>query len=1313
MSLLRVLMLVDTVSESDMLARELRQTGFELAMSCATTEAAYLAALESPLDLILADAALPAFDALHALQILRTSELDIPLIVVTDLVGEASAIECVRLGATDFVFKDRPARLGSVVVRALAQRALRAHARAAEVALRESEERFRSAYDYAAIGMALVGLDGGWLQANRALCDFTGYTESELLATTFQAITHPDDLAIDLSNVRLLVAGEIPSYQMEKRYLHKDGATIWALLSVSLVRDALRQPRYFISQIQDITQRKQTDAARALLAAIVDSSDDAIIGVALDGIVLSWNSGAKHLYGYRADQMIGQPIAILRPPHEQEEAAQMYERLGRGESTTQIETVRLRNDGQLIDVALTTSAITDASGAISGFSTISRDISVRKRDDRLLRQKTAFIQLFQEVAVAANQVTSLEQALQTAVDAICIHIGWPLGHVYLPDPDMPGGLLPTSIWHLDDAQRFATFRSITEAVRLAPGIGLPGQVVASRKPAWLADIILDFSTPRTRVIQESGVRAGFALPVVVDDNVVAVLEFFATEVIEPDAAMLDVLQHVGTQLGRVVERMRAEAALRESEERFRVLFAHSPDAIVLLDLHHPDLSWPIVECNDVACRMNGYTRDELIGQPIDLLNDTAGSRAERATYLEQIRRDGKIRFDGVHRRKDGSLFPIEVVSSLIMVAGRELVMGIDRDISERKRAEDALRTAEAQYRTLVEQLPAIVYTAKIDQQSSTSYVSPQVETILGFSPEEWLARPGQWIEQVHPDDRAHVLEAVHRTQTSGTPVSQEYRAFTRDGRLIWLRDAARVVRDDADRPLFIHGITLDITERKLAEDALRTAEAQYRTLVEQIPAIIYTAEIDSYSTTRYVSPQIEAILGFTPAEWLADPDLWLQQVHPDDRQRMLESVGHAHASDQSLPVEFRSYTRDGRIVWLRDAARVVRDDAGQPLFMQGITLDITESKQAETALRLSETRHRALINAMPDMLFRLDKAGVYLDYTEDSRSDLLQLPPDLRGKKLADVLPPDVTRAMMACIDRAFATGLAQVVEYQLVLPKGIREFEARIVICGADEVLVIVRNITERKQIERMKNEFVATVSHELRTPLTSIRGALGLIAGGVAGAVPPNVQRMVDIACTNSDRLIRLINDILDIEKIESGNLAFALQPFALLPLVAQAIEANRAYGAQFNVTFTLDDLAHDRWVNVDSDRLIQALTNLLANAAKFSPPGGTVLVRVSRNADMLQVAISDQGPGIPAAFRDRLFQKFAQADSSTTREKGGTGLGLSITKAIIERLGGQIACAPNQRGATFVIDLPAWHMPTPDAADALALPRVLSGT
>jgi DNA-binding response OmpR family regulator len=220
--------------------------------------------------------------------------------------------------------------------------------------------------------------------------------------------------------------------------------------------------------------------------------------------------------------------------------------------------------------------------------------------------------------------------------------------------------------------------------------------------------------------------------------------------------------------------------------------------------------------------------------------------------------------------------------------------------------------------------------------------------------------------------------------------------------------------------------------------------------------------------------------------------------------------------------------------------------------------------------------------------------------------------------------------------------------------------------------------------------------VSHELRTPLTSIRGSLGLIAGGVAGEVPLKARSMVDIAYKNSERLIRLINDILDIEKIESGKMVFCFQPVELAPLLQSTIEANRAYGQQLDISFDLEIAAANAWVYADCDRLVQALTNLLSNAAKFSRPGSRVLVTLARHGELIRIAIRDRGQGIPDAFRTRLFQKFAQVDASDARQKGGTGLGLSITKAIVDKLGGRIELTSELNvGSTFAIDLPEWNL------------------
>jgi PAS domain S-box-containing protein len=248
-------------------------------------------------------------------------------------------------------------------------------------------------------------------------------------------------------------------------------------------------------------------------------------------------------------------------------------------------------------------------------------------------------------------------------------------------------------------------------------------------------------------------------------------------------------------------------------------------------------------------------------------------------------------------------------------------------------------------------------------------------------------------------------------------------------------------------------------------------------------------------------------------------------------------------------------------------------------------------------------------------------------------------------------------------------------------------------------------RDMTVRQEIDRLKSEFITTVSHELRTPLTSIRGALGLLAGGVTGELSHPPKKMVDIAYKNSERLTRLVNDILDIERIEGGQLAFQIAPLDLTCLVEQAIEANRGYGSQFGVTFALTHSMPSTHVQGDADRLAQVFTNLLSNAAKFSPTGGTVEVAITRQDTQLRVGITDHGPGVPEAFRARIFGKFAQADGSATRQNGGAGLGLSIAKAIVERHGGRIDyISAHNQGATFFVDLPEW-MPT-GAACAPAL-------
>ena len=251
-----------------------------------------------------------------------------------------------------------------------------------------------------------------------------------------------------------------------------------------------------------------------------------------------------------------------------------------------------------------------------------------------------------------------------------------------------------------------------------------------------------------------------------------------------------------------------------------------------------------------------------------------------------------------------------------------------------------------------------------------------------------------------------------------------------------------------------------------------------------------------------------------------------------------------------------------------------------------------------------------------------------------------------------------------------------------------------------------LVRDISEREEMDRMKKEFISTVSHELRTPLTSINASIGLLSDGVMGELPPETREMLAIARSNSDRLLRLINDILDIEKIESGQVEYELQVLEVRPLVEQALASARATADPLSVSFSVHDSAPGARIRTDADRLLQVLTNLLSNATKFSPRGGVVGVTIARRDGSIRMSVSDEGPGIPESFRQRVFQKFAQADASDRRQKGGTGLGLSICKAILEQLGGQIDFETKSgKGTTLFFDLPEWserHAERPARAD-----------
>ncbi|MBF5041560.1 PAS domain S-box protein [Aggregicoccus sp. 17bor-14] len=314
----------------------------------------------------------------------------------------------------------------------------------------------------------------------------------------------------------------------------------------------------------------------------------------------------------------------------------------------------------------------------------------------------------------------------------------------------------------------------------------------------------------------------------------------------------------------------------------------------------------------------------------------------------------------------------------------------------------------------------------------------------------------------------------------------------------------------------------------------------------------------------------------------------------------------------------------------------------------------------------------------------------------------------LRERGLLELVAPEDRDAVERALARAREAGRQVAFEHRSRGADGAERWLQWSAVPHPGERLLyaVARDVTAQKQLEaerarvqQMKSEFVSTVSHELRTPLTSIRGSLGLLAGGVAGPLPESAQQMVRIAQGNSERLVRLINDILDLEKVERGELSFAPRVVELEALLRHAVEAAEGLAQAAGVRLALRVEAGGVRVHADPDRLLQVLANLLSNAVKFSPEGGEVLARLRCTPQAVRVSVEDRGPGVPEAFRARLFERFAQADSSDTRAKGGTGLGLAISRALVAGMGGWLDYGPREEGGScFWLELPPWHPEAP---------------
>lgn len=359
-----------------------------------------------------------------------------------------------------------------------------------------------------------------------------------------------------------------------------------------------------------------------------------------------------------------------------------------------------------------------------------------------------------------------------------------------------------------------------------------------------------------------------------------------------------------------------------------------------------------------------------------------------------------------------------------------------------------------------------------------------------------------------------------------------------------------------------------------------------------------------------------------------------------------------------------------------------------------------EVKERTRKLASSEALHRITLQTMGDGLITIDDNGLILSFNKAAEDMFGYKESEVIGKNTSMLISDSDTESY----DNYFLSYKAtdekthtdSLVEYEARKKSG-ELFPAELLVSEMmiDEERIfsgIIRDITERKRIDKMKNEFISTVSHELRTPLTSIRGSLGLLNGGAMGEFSPKAKKMLNIASNNTERLLFLINDILDIQKIESGQVAFRFETLDVMSFLQQAVVEHGSYGEQHGVSFEITNAIEHAYVYADKDRLMQVMSNLMSNAAKFSPEGSIVEISVARRSNgRIRISVTDFGSGVPVEFQDKLFDRFTQSDSSDTRAKGGTGLGMAITKAVVEQHGGLIDFITQDGiGSTFYIEL-----------------------
>jgi two-component system phosphate regulon sensor histidine kinase PhoR len=778
----------------------------------------------------------------------------------------------------------------------------------------------------------------------------------------------------------------------------------------------------------------------------------------------------------------------------------------------------------------------------------------------------------------------------------------------------------------------------------------------------------------------------------------------------------------GAVAGWLVDRFdEASRERRLAERRWQFVQEAASDAILRIDTGGVITGW-----SPGAEALYGYLSREIVRHPFAELVG-GGDPAERTDEIvDSVRRRQRVTDDVmVHRKRDGSTFSASV--TVIPTAdddGEPLdALVVTRDVGELKRVTEDFREVEARYRSLTEHLPVVTYVRSLTGNEDGDFVSPQIDRLLGYTADEWLADSGLFLRLVHPDDRERVAAARDEVDTT-KGVRSTYRMLSRDGRVVWVRDEAVAVLDEAGRPLCIQGYMLDLSERKAAEaerNDLRAAEAaaaaEARDRQRKIDFVaeagsVLASSLDVRTTVGQVTElavrdlaescvvdRLEEDGGVTRfAAALAEPVALSTEPEPHPEPGVREVIDELRdevsESQIRVPLVSRGRRALGALTLVAGdhAAPYAADDVAWARAVAGMIALAIEKARLHAEVETRSDANKVLTH-VGDGVFLVDRGGLIRLWNRAAAAITGVSAETAVGKAASDAIPGWQELGERVPLGTVTEPARAE------ALPLDTDRGERWISISGVEffgGTVYAFRDITEAHQLDELKAEFIATASHELRTPLAAVYGAAQTLRRHDFALDDAGRERFISLIVDESDRLARIVNQILLANQLEVGRLDLVTAPFDAADMVERVVESARTH-APPHITFDIKVADGVPPVAADKDRARQVLTNLVENAVKYSPGGGKIELALEPSDGAVLFRVADEGMGIPEDEQRRIFEKFYRLDPNMTQGIGGTGLGLYICSELVERMGGRIWLESEEgKGSAFYFELPSVTAP-----------------